>query len=68
MLEDNLGGTFNGSHLMAPEVVTGSLLSNRPIAAGRHALEDLTVEVLRQFGIAPQAGMSGHPVLADDPR
>ena len=65
ILADNLGGTFNGSHLMAPEVVSGSLLSNRPVLPGAHRLEDLTVEVLARFGIPPQAGMQGHRVLAD---
>jgi predicted AlkP superfamily phosphohydrolase/phosphomutase len=65
ILADNLGGTFNGSHLMAPEVVPGTLLSNRPVLPGEHRLEDLTVEVLARFGIPPQAGMQGHRVLAD---
>ena len=63
-LSDNdRGGTFNGSHLMAPDVVQGTLLSNRPVAPGSHRLEDLTVEVLRHYGIQPGAGMKGHPVL-----
>jgi len=61
--DNNRGGTFNGSHLMAPEVVSGTLLSNRKVADGAHRLEDLTVEVLRQYGIAPAPGMKGHPVL-----
>jgi predicted AlkP superfamily phosphohydrolase/phosphomutase len=63
VLEDNLGGSFNGSHLMSPDVVPGTLLSNRPVRPGAHALEDLTVEVLRQFGQPPGEGMRGHPVL-----
>ena len=50
---------------MAPEVVSGTLLSNRPVLPGDHRLEDLTVEVLARFGIQPQAGMQGHRVLAD---
>jgi hypothetical protein len=62
---DNLGGTFNGSHLMAPDVVMGSLLSNRKILPGSHGLEDLTVEILGRYGIAPKPGMSGHRVLED---
>jgi len=62
-LEDNLGGTFNGSHLMAPEVVAGTLLTNAEVLEGEHALEDLTVEILRQYGIEPGTGMLGHPVL-----
>lgn len=64
ILQDNLGGTFNGSHLMVPDVVAGSLLSNRPVADGTHQLEDLTVEVLSHFGVEPLPGMDGHRVLA----
>jgi predicted AlkP superfamily phosphohydrolase/phosphomutase len=63
VLADNLGGTFQGSHLMAPEVVPGVLLSTRAVRAGEHGLEDLTVEILRQYGIGPVAGMRGAPVL-----
>jgi len=63
VFEDNLGGTFNGSHLMAPEVVPGILLTNGVVRAGDHRLEDLTVEILRRYGIAPQPGMKGHAVL-----
>ena len=63
-LSDNdRGGTFNGSHLMAPDVVAGTLLSNRKVAGGAHRLEDLTVEILRRYGIQPGNGMKGHPVL-----
>ncbi|HUR27954.1 MAG TPA: alkaline phosphatase family protein [Planctomycetota bacterium] len=65
VLADNQGGTFNGSHLMAPDVVMGSLLSNRKILPGSHGLEDLTVEILGRYGIAPEPGMSGHRVLED---
>ena len=56
-------GTFNGNHLMAPEVVAGTLLSNKPVRAGDHRLEDLTVEILRQYGIEKPKEMQGHPVL-----
>lgn len=63
VLEDNLGGTFNGSHLMAPEVVPGTLLTNRTVREGSHRLEDLTVEILEQFGIAPDANQHGQRVL-----
>lgn len=61
--DNNRGDTFNGSHLMAPDVVAGTLMSNRKVSAGAHKLEDLTVEVLRQYGIAPGPGMKGHAVL-----
>jgi predicted AlkP superfamily phosphohydrolase/phosphomutase len=56
-------GTFNGSHLMAPEVVSGVLISNRPIREGEHQLEDLTVELLQQYGVEAPDVMLGHRVL-----
>lgn len=63
VLEDNKGGTFNGNHLMAPEVVEGMLLTNGAVLDGRHGLEDLTVEILGQYGILPGEGMRGKRVL-----
>ncbi|MBJ02200.1 MAG: hypothetical protein CMK00_04925 [Planctomycetes bacterium] len=63
VIQDNLGGTFNGSHLMAPDVVAGIMLTNLTVRDGAHALEDLTVEILRQYDIEPVAGMNGHAVF-----
>lgn len=63
VLSDNLGGTFNGSHLMAPEVVSGILISDKPTRPGPHDLTDLTVEVLGFYGIEPIEGMLGERVL-----
>jgi predicted AlkP superfamily phosphohydrolase/phosphomutase len=63
VLDDNDGGTFNGNHLMDPSVVPGILLANRPVPAGEHRLEDLTVEILRQYGVTPGEGVNGRPVF-----
>ncbi|MEW6071004.1 MAG: alkaline phosphatase family protein [Planctomycetota bacterium] len=63
VLEDNLGGTFNGSHLMVPDVVHGLLLANRPVRDGFHSLQDLTVEILARFGVERPKEMQGHRVL-----
>jgi predicted AlkP superfamily phosphohydrolase/phosphomutase len=63
VLTDNTGRTFNGSHLMAPEVVAGVLISNRPVRDGEHQLQDLTFELLSRFGVTPPAAMTGHRVL-----
>jgi predicted AlkP superfamily phosphohydrolase/phosphomutase len=65
VLSDNTGGTFNGSHLMDPSVVTGTLLTNRRLMNESPRLEDLTVEILKQYGIKPDAAMVGRPVLRD---
>jgi hypothetical protein len=56
-------GTFNGNHLMHPDVVPGVLLSNRPLRDGSYKLEDMTVEILRQYGIDKPGAMKGSPVL-----
>lgn len=63
VIDDNLGGTFNGHHLMAPEVVHGIMISNRPVREGFHSLHDVTVEVLGQYGIDKPKAMRGHRVL-----
>ena len=63
VLEDNRGGTFNGNHLMCPDVVPGILLSTADVLPGAHRLEDLTGEILKRYGIAPGPGMRGSPVL-----
>lgn len=63
VFEDNDGGTFNGNHLMASQVVAGTLLTNQKVAAGDHALEDLTVEILERYGIQPDDTQHGHRVL-----
>jgi len=56
-------GTFNGNHLMSPDVVKGILLSNRRLRPGHFNLEDLTVEILDWYGIEKAEGMHGSPVL-----
>jgi hypothetical protein len=48
---------------MAPEVVPGILLTNGKVRPGVHALEDLTVEILEQYGLKPGDGQDGHRVL-----
>lgn len=63
VLDDNLGGTFNGSHLMAPDVVPGVLMTNGTVDGEDHRLEDLTVELLRRYGIARLPAMTGKSVL-----
>jgi len=57
-------GKWSGDHCMDPHRVPGILLSNRAIAAKRPRLRDLTVTILRLYGIAPPAVMRGHDVFA----
>jgi predicted AlkP superfamily phosphohydrolase/phosphomutase len=58
VVEDN-DELWSGNHLMAPEVVPGILLSNRKFAPQDPKLEDLTVTMIRFFGVTPPAGMRG---------
>jgi predicted AlkP superfamily phosphohydrolase/phosphomutase len=62
VIEDNTHG-FTGNHLMAPEVVPGVLLVNRPLPGDGHDLEDLTVTLLRHFGVTPPAAMTGRSIF-----
>jgi hypothetical protein len=50
---------------MAPEVVPGVLLVNRRLPGDGHDLEDLTVTLLRHFGVAPAEGMTGRSILEE---
>ena len=65
LVDNDAPGTFNGSHLMSPDVVKGILLSTKNVRDGAHRLEDLTVEILAHYGVAPIEGMNGHRVLVD---
>lgn len=62
-LTDNMGGTFNGSHLMCPDVVEGILLTNRPLEGGAHNLPDVTAAVLKFYGVDVPADMVGTPAF-----
>ena len=63
VLSDNTGGTFNGSHLMHPSMVRGTLLTNLKVENCEPRLEDLTVEILRKYDIQPDDSMIGRPVF-----
>jgi predicted AlkP superfamily phosphohydrolase/phosphomutase len=62
VVEDNTS-RWSGNHLMAPEVVPGVLLSNRPISGTGHDLTDVTATLYAWYGLAPVSGMAGQPIL-----
>ena len=62
VIEDNTG-RWSGNHLMAPEVVPGVLLVNRPLARSGHDLTDLTATLLDHYGLEPVDGMVGTSIL-----
>jgi predicted AlkP superfamily phosphohydrolase/phosphomutase len=62
ILEDNLD-LWIGDHCVDPKRVPGTLLANRPIRLTDPNLADLTVTILKEFGIAPNAEMQGRPVF-----
>jgi predicted AlkP superfamily phosphohydrolase/phosphomutase len=54
---------WSGSHLMAPSVVPGVLLTNRKLTRDGHDLTDLTATLLSFYGIKKLPGMTGEPIL-----
>jgi predicted AlkP superfamily phosphohydrolase/phosphomutase len=62
-LTDNLGGTFNGSHLMSPDVVAGILITNQTVKTSEQALADLTATILDFYGLDLEPGMVGQNIF-----
>ncbi|MGA2194327.1 MAG: alkaline phosphatase family protein [Bryobacteraceae bacterium] len=62
ILEDNRDAWI-GDHCVDPRVVPGVLLANRPIRLSAPSLADLTVTILRAFGIPPNPDMQGRPTI-----
>jgi predicted AlkP superfamily phosphohydrolase/phosphomutase len=58
LIEDNRD-SWIGDHCIDPAAVPGVLFSSRTVSGGSHRLQDVTVSVLRLFGIPPAPGMSG---------
>jgi predicted AlkP superfamily phosphohydrolase/phosphomutase len=63
-IEDNPHG-FTGNHLMAPEVVPGILLVNRPLRGDGFDLRDVTATLLHQFGVVRPADMTGRSIFEE---
>ena len=55
--------TWSGDHAIDYRLVPGVLLTNRRIAIEAPALQDLTVAVLDEFGVAPPPEMIGRDAL-----
>jgi predicted AlkP superfamily phosphohydrolase/phosphomutase len=62
ILEDNTD-VWIGDHCINAEDVPGVLLSNRPLRAERPGLKDVTVAILKLFGMRPGAGMTGRNIF-----
>ena len=62
-LTDNLGGTFNGSHLMSPDVVAGILITNQTVKTQTQTLADLTATIMDFYGLAIAPGMVGQNIF-----
>lgn len=62
VIEDNTS-RWSGNHLMAPEVVPGVILANRPLTASGYDLTDVTATLLAWYGVAPLPGMTGEALL-----
>ena len=62
ILEDN-NDLWIADHCIDPLKVPGTLLANRPIRLSDPNLADLTVTILKEFGISPAAEMRGRVVF-----
>jgi predicted AlkP superfamily phosphohydrolase/phosphomutase len=62
ILEDNTDAWI-GDHCVDPRAVPGVLLANRTIRLNDPGLADLTVTILREFGVKPTPEMLGRPVF-----
>ena len=60
-VEDNTQAWI-ADHCMASSEVPGVLFSNRKFRVASPRLEDVTVTILREFGVAPARGMIGESV------
>jgi hypothetical protein len=58
VLADN-NEAWIGDHCIAPEFVPGVLISNRRSRLADPKLKDLTVSILKLFGVQPDAAMDG---------
>ncbi|MCS6952973.1 MAG: alkaline phosphatase family protein [Bryobacterales bacterium] len=62
--EDNRD-EWRGDHCIAAERVPGVLIVNRPLRQAAPRLADLTVTLLREFGVPPPSPMRGRPLFGD---
>jgi predicted AlkP superfamily phosphohydrolase/phosphomutase len=62
ILEDNRD-LWIGDHCIDPRLVPGVLLANRPVRLTDPGLADLTVTILKEFGVPPNPEMQGRPVF-----
>ncbi len=62
---ENNTDAWIGDHCVRADRVPGVFLSNRKTAPGALKLEDLTVSVLRHFGVVPAPNMTGKPIALD---
>jgi predicted AlkP superfamily phosphohydrolase/phosphomutase len=61
LVEDN-NGEWRADHCIDSRFVPGVLISNRKSRATDPHLYDLTVSLLREFGVEPAPGMIGHTI------
>jgi predicted AlkP superfamily phosphohydrolase/phosphomutase len=62
VIDDNTA-KWSGDHCMAPDVVPGVFLANRPISTDTPRFHDITPTILQVFGIETPQDMTGIPIL-----
>ena len=63
-IKDNTS-RWSGNHLMAPEVVPGVILSNKPLKGSGYDLLDVTSTVLSHYHLPNGPGQTGESVFSD---
>ena len=64
LLQNNLD-RWSGTHLTAPAIVPGMLVSSKKVTAATPTIADIAPTILAEFGIAPPNSMTGKPLFGD---
>ena len=63
VIEDN-DSRWSGSHLMDPDLVPGTIVTQRALKSGmKPGLEDITATLYSLFDVSPPEGIDGKPLF-----
>jgi predicted AlkP superfamily phosphohydrolase/phosphomutase len=62
LIEDNLD-RWSGTHLTAPDVVPGVMVSNRKVVSENPSISDIAPTILKEFGLDVPNQMTGKPLF-----
>ncbi len=64
LIQDNMD-RWSGTHLTAPDVVPGMLVSSRKVTSNDPSISDIAPTILQEFGLAPSSQMTGKPLFGN---